>query len=62
MKPIELGFDEYGDIHIVHDEVADEPGDVYVDEPGIDDLHPSHVTVAEGRAVKSARRTGHLGR
>jgi hypothetical protein len=49
MMPIELGFDEGGDVHVVHDEVADEPGDVHVDEPRVNDLHPAQVTVAEGR-------------
>ena len=50
MSPFELGFDERGDVDVVDDEVADEPGDVHVDEPRVDDLHLSQVAVAEGRA------------
>ena len=50
VPPLELGFHERGDVDVVHDEVADHPGDVHVDEPRVDDLQPAQVTVAEGRS------------
>jgi Fe2+ transport system protein FeoA len=50
MTPIELGLHEGGDVDVVHNDVADEPGHVHVDEPRVDDLHSSQVAIAKGRA------------
>ncbi|TDD20325.1 hypothetical protein E1218_22710 [Kribbella turkmenica] len=46
---VELGFDVFGDVDAVDDQVADPSGDVDVDQAPVDGPGPGQVTVDEPR-------------
>jgi hypothetical protein len=52
VSPLQLGLHEGGDVDVVEDEVANDPGDVHVDEHGVDDLQVAQVAGAKRCAAE----------